>query len=69
MIGDSERALAFECSANKVVQFVPYDGARRVYHTNHAMVNDDKVCTAEEIIKDLEPSVHTQGRFDFLQGT
>ncbi len=41
MIGDSEKIVNFECSANKVSQFFPYDGARRLYHTNHALVNDD----------------------------
>jgi predicted choloylglycine hydrolase len=67
MIGDNKRVLDFECSANKVLQFVPYPGARVVYHTNHAIVNDDKVSSAEEILQDAESSVHTQARFAFLE--
>jgi hypothetical protein len=43
MIGDMEKVATFECSANKVVQYVPYEGARTVYHTNHPLVNDDLI--------------------------
>ena len=43
MLGDSEKIVNFECSANKISQFFPYDGARRLYHTNHALVNDDVI--------------------------
>lgn len=43
IIGDSEKVVDYECSANKVVQYVPYKGARRVYHTNHPLVNDDLI--------------------------
>lgn len=33
---------AFECSANKVVEFRPEPQGARVFHTNHALVNDDQ---------------------------
>jgi hypothetical protein len=40
-IGGPDRVVAYECSANKVCQFVPYEGATRVFHTNHPLVNND----------------------------
>jgi isopenicillin-N N-acyltransferase-like protein len=41
-IGGPEQIGVFECSANKVSRFIPYEGATRVYHTNHPLVNDDQ---------------------------
>lgn len=41
-IGGPKEAAAFECSAHKVSRFIPYEGAARVYHTNHPLVNDDQ---------------------------
>lgn len=41
MLGDSEQVLDFELSGNKFVQFIPHAGARRVWHTNHHLANDD----------------------------
>ena len=43
MIGDAEQVVDFEGSAKGVVQYIPYEGARRVYHTNHPFVNDDYI--------------------------
>jgi len=54
IIGGPEEVASFECSADKVSRFIPYEGAKRVYHTNHAMVNDDKDIL-EEILKTLPP--------------
>ena len=42
-IGDFEEVISLECSAGKISRFVPYEGARRVYHTNHPLANDDIV--------------------------
>jgi len=42
VIGGPERVLSLECSANTIVEFTPYPGANRVYHTNHPIVNDDQ---------------------------
>ncbi|HXX87251.1 MAG TPA: C45 family peptidase [Candidatus Acidoferrum sp.] len=42
IIGDGERAVDFECSANKVCQYAPCGEVNRVYHTNHAIINADK---------------------------
>jgi len=48
VIGSPEEAGSFECSASKVSRFVPYPGATRIYHTNHALVNDDRDSTFDE---------------------
>lgn len=42
IIGGTEKVYDHECSANKVCQFVPYQEAARVYHTNHPLMNDDQ---------------------------
>jgi len=42
-MGGAEKVACFECSANKVSQYIPYEGARRVWHTNHPLVNDDLI--------------------------
>jgi isopenicillin-N N-acyltransferase-like protein len=38
-VGSPDEMVDLECSANKVVRFTPQP--RRVYHTNHPLVNDD----------------------------
>lgn len=63
VIEDSERVVDFECSANKVSEFVVDEGLRRVYHTNHALANDDKVASAEEIVNKST----TLARFSVLE--
>lgn len=42
IIGGKEKVSDYECSANEISRFIPYDGANRVYHTNHPFVNDDQ---------------------------
>jgi hypothetical protein len=42
IIGGPKEASCWECSANKVVRFLPWEGATRVYHTNHPLANDDQ---------------------------
>jgi isopenicillin-N N-acyltransferase-like protein len=42
IIGDGDSVYDFEASANKVVRFIPVaNNPSLVYHTNHAMSNDD----------------------------
>lgn len=41
LVGDKDGIQDFECSANRVCEYVPGDGATRIYHTNHPLVNDD----------------------------
>ena len=43
MVGDDERIVDFEGSAKGVAQYNPYEGARRIYHTNHPLVSDDHI--------------------------
>ena len=43
IVGGPDRAVDYECSANKKVLFVPNDKVARVYHTNHPFVNNDLV--------------------------
>lgn len=49
IIGSAGIAANYECSANKVVRFFPFEGANVVYHTNHPLVNDDLDLTPERI--------------------
>lgn len=41
IIGSPDGVVDYECSANKVRRYVPHEGSTMVYHTNHALVNDD----------------------------
>lgn len=63
IIGGLERIISLECSANKIIQFEPYKDARRVYHTNHPIKNDDV------IIPPLKPIFISTSydRFNYLE--
>ncbi len=63
IISGSERVVCLECSANKTVQFEPYKDARRVYHTNHPLVNDDLIIPP---LKLMESST-SHDRFKYLE--
>lgn len=54
IIGGRRKTSAHECSANKVSRFEPYEGATRLYHTNHPLANDDQGIYKEwlESVKD-----------------
>lgn len=41
MIGDSENIMNYECSANKILRYLPSKDVKRIYHTNHPLVSDD----------------------------
>ena len=41
LIGDKDGIQDLECSANRVCEYLPGEGATRIYHTNHPLVNDD----------------------------
>ncbi|MGZ6347144.1 MAG: C45 family autoproteolytic acyltransferase/hydrolase [Anaerolineales bacterium] len=43
MIGNAEKVVDFEGSARGVVQYIPFEGARRLYHTNHPLGNNDYI--------------------------
>ncbi len=61
MIGDAERVVDYEASANKVVQFIPFEDARRVYHSNHHLANDDIIPDSPTI------SQNSIDRFNYLK--
>jgi hypothetical protein len=67
MIADALRVVDFECSGGKVCQFEPYKGARRLCHTNHALVNDNKNPSAAQMFAKTEPIMRSQARFSFLE--
>ena len=60
IIGDAEKAVDFECSANKVCQYAPCGGVDRVYHTNHALINADKTASVITLFNKL-------AKFNFLE--
>lgn len=41
ILGIADSVYDFEASANQVVRFIPGESSRVVYHTNHAMANQD----------------------------
>jgi len=75
IVGGPQAVLDFECSANQVVPFIPYPGAKRVYHTNHPLANADQELFKERL-KHLSPQqqelldesrVNTETRFHHLE--
>ena len=77
LIGGLNGVADYECSPNQIKEFLPYQGATRVYHTNHPIENTDidyeylklrseiynKYISEEEFVKDLD----TETRFDSLK--
>ena len=43
LLSDFERVLDFECTASQIRQYIPFEGAGVVYHTNHPLINDDLI--------------------------
>jgi sugar phosphate isomerase/epimerase len=41
VIGGPNNAASFERSAGRMVEFIPFEGARFTYHTNHPILNED----------------------------
>lgn len=41
LIGGPEKIYDFECSANRITPLIINDNSQVVYHTNHALINDD----------------------------
>lgn len=48
IIGDSHKVVDFECSENKICQFLLSENPRRIYHTNHPLINDDYLLPLEK---------------------
>jgi len=73
VIGGPKEAASFERSANRTVEFIPFEGAEFTYHTNHPMANDD---LNPEFIEGLKKNGMTMDiyrticpRFNFLGKT
>ena len=41
LIGGIDHVSSFECSQDKVAEFIPFEGANYTYHTNHPLSNDN----------------------------
>jgi isopenicillin-N N-acyltransferase-like protein len=71
-IAAPDNVVSYECSENKASQFIPYEGATRIYHTNHPLANDDQ-STYKEMLKKFgfdrkkRPKSNSEVRFDFLK--
>jgi hypothetical protein len=63
IIGGPERAYSFECSANKVIEFIPYEGAELTYHTNHPLANDDYSLKFIESLKKINKTTQQWNYF------
>jgi isopenicillin-N N-acyltransferase-like protein len=59
IIGGGSLVYDFECSAHSTRRFIPYEGADRVYHTNHPLVNEDQQMY-KEMLKNLAPPAQQQ---------
>ncbi len=60
-IGGPEEISTYECSANKKVRFLPYPGARRLYHTNHPLASDDQGIYRDRILKLIPENLRPTG--------
>jgi sugar phosphate isomerase/epimerase len=73
IIGGPEKAVDFERSAGKMVEFKPFEGAEFTYHTNHPVVNEDFNPRFTEALKKkgltLKEYQARCRRFKFLQET
>jgi len=73
IIGGPERAASWERSADRLAEFVPFDGAEFTYHTNHPLVNEDFNPRFTAHIKKSGMSLETYKalcpRFRFLQAS
>ena len=61
IIGGTEEVSSWECSANKVVRFWPYEGATRLYHNNHPLANDDQ-SIYQQILEKIPPEKRPPAR-------
>jgi hypothetical protein len=65
-IGAPGRVVALECSAHKVVHYVPPGAEGRVWHTNHPFANDDVATGATAPDEGAMAPVNSQARYACL---
>jgi hypothetical protein len=51
LIGDPDQMASYECSVSQTAEFLPFDGAKFTYHTNHPLSNTN---IRESIIEQSE---------------
>jgi len=57
IIGGPQKAFSMECSANKVVEFWPFENSNFTYHTNQSKNNDDFNSRYLEMLKRINRTV------------
>jgi isopenicillin-N N-acyltransferase like protein len=62
---DKGKVRTFEVSANDVVEYLPEPALKRIWHTNHPLVNDN-YCRNIDRWNNGRDISNSQGRFDFL---
>lgn len=71
IIGGPEKVYSLECSANKVVEFRPFENSTFTYHTNHPMSNmdysDKYLMQLESIGKTVEEGLYECQRIKSFQ--
>ncbi|MBW2367272.1 MAG: hypothetical protein JRH15_05255 [Deltaproteobacteria bacterium] len=71
LIGGPKRIHDFECSTNQITPFVNREGSEVVYHTNHALANDDYNAKHLDFIKNHDEQEikkdNSHTRFDALE--
>jgi isopenicillin-N N-acyltransferase like protein len=77
MLGDPTLVTDLECSAHKVVEVPSLPGKKRVYHTNHPLINDDTESwnglltrgerDAPQMVAQMKARMTTFERFDALK--
>jgi isopenicillin-N N-acyltransferase-like protein len=71
LIGSPEKTASYECSANQVAEYIPPNNAPRLFHTNHALANEDKIepdiLTEEVRRKQADRMANTLTRLATLQ--
>jgi isopenicillin-N N-acyltransferase-like protein len=71
LVGGPDKVASYECSANQVAEYVPPNGATRLFHTNHVLANEDKIdrSTLPEKDRDRQPArfANTHSRLATLQ--
>lgn len=74
--GDPNRIVCYEISPNIISQYIPYEGAKAIYHTNHPLVNEDIDQAELEALMSMESGgekesenfrIDSMLRFQFLE--
>jgi predicted choloylglycine hydrolase len=76
VIGGPQKVVDIEVSTGSIDEFIPYEGAKRVYHSNHPIINDH-AAVYEKKLAQMSPErrkrmqqgwKNTIDRFNYLEG-